>query len=92
MAYLHANRVIHRSLKSKNILCDRDNNLKIRDFGLHPVKDFVDSIETSANPEYQAPELLARQTIDDRIDVYSFSMVLVECVQSFLICYSFGLG
>lgn len=81
MAYLHANRVIHRSLKTKNILCDRDNNLKIRDFGLHPVKDFVDSIEASSNPEYQAPELLARQTIDDRIDVYSFSMVLVEYVR-----------
>jgi hypothetical protein len=82
LAYLHANRVMHRSLKSKNIIVDRDSHLRIRDHGLAAIKDWV-RLQSAAPPalgavEYEAPELLARRKYTEKVDVYAFGILLVE--------------
>jgi serine/threonine protein kinase len=51
MSYLHANGVVHRSLKTKNIIVDRQGNLKVKDYGLAPVKIFCEQAGAPNCPE-----------------------------------------
>ncbi len=98
MAYLHANQYVRRNFDDTEHTTRRhttpvlsyagvytvQGRLKIRDHGLIAVKDFVATQGDPSAPEYCSPELLARRPIDDRTDVYSFGMVLIEYVFVFL--------
>ncbi|GBG74265.1 hypothetical protein CBR_g18676 [Chara braunii] len=77
MLYLHAQRppLIHRDLKPANLLVDRQWRVKLCDFGLastHPIK------KGAGTPAYMARELLAGKPYNERVDVYSFGIVLWE--------------
>ncbi|XP_076912925.1 putative receptor-like protein kinase At5g59700 [Bidens hawaiensis] len=87
--YLHTDmegkpRIIHRDIKSDNILLDKNLNAKVGDFGLsriHPVKQqtstiYADSVvgtETYVDPEYWNTFKYKKET-----DIYSFGVVLFE--------------
>ena len=77
MAFLHAQspRIVHRDLKSHNLLLAADGRLKLCDFGLvhHPEPG-------AGTPQYMAPELLAgaRSGFSDRVDVFAFGVLLWE--------------
>jgi len=79
MQYMHMNQIIHRDLKSLNILLDSDDYPKICDFGMS--RDISEpSLRTGSVGTYQwmAPEVLDSREYDNKVDVYSFGIVLWE--------------
>lgn len=76
MSYLHTANVIHATLKPKNIILDKDMNAVIKDYGFLDIKDALspDDVE----PAYMAPEYLAGESYTEKIDVYSFGMLMYE--------------
>lgn len=95
MRYLHANRIIHRDLKSLNVLMDEDFHPRVCDFGISRCfsQELSNSIQISmtggiGSPLYMAPELLEGEDIyGSSIDVYAFAILAFEIVTG-LIPYS----
>ena len=80
MAYLHSRSppIVHRDLKSGNLLVDEDMHIKVSDFGLARTKT-ADGARTQVGTyAWMAPEVLEQKPYDERADVYSFSIVLWE--------------
>lgn len=80
---LHLQKILHRDLKSANILLDGQNNAKIADFGLSTVTGSIaKSRSARSNPAgtlpWMAPELHKRKSHSQETDVYSLGVVLWE--------------
>ncbi|WOH16455.1 hypothetical protein DCAR_0936008 [Daucus carota subsp. sativus] len=84
LEYLHGTSlpVIHRDMKSSNILLDDDYTPKISDFGLAKFGPQDDKSHTSSRvlgtKGYFAPEYVGTGHLTMQIDVYSFGVVLLE--------------
>eukprot|EP00002_Diphylleia_rotans_P019933 TRINITY_DN3855_c0_g1_i2.p2 TRINITY_DN3855_c0_g1~~TRINITY_DN3855_c0_g1_i2.p2 ORF type:complete len:1720 (-),score=293.72 TRINITY_DN3855_c0_g1_i2:217-5376(-) len=80
MAYLHglSPPIIHRDLKSANILLTESYNAKICDFGFARIKAYNKTMTKCGTFAYQAPEVMVGGRYDEKADVYSFSIVLWE--------------
>lgn len=80
MVYLHP-KIVHRDLKSQNVLLDSFGRAKVCDFGIAKFKDrtFVSTLNGQAGtPCYMAPELFDGAQVTEKVDVYSFSILLWE--------------
>ena len=80
VAYLHRNKILHRDIKSANILLNDEGYVKLADFGLGR-KTRLESYLTYkvVTLWYRAPELLLGcKTYGDKIDVWSIGCVVVE--------------
>eukprot|EP01087_Luapelamoeba_hula_P008577 TRINITY_DN2153_c2_g1_i1.p1 TRINITY_DN2153_c2_g1~~TRINITY_DN2153_c2_g1_i1.p1 ORF type:complete len:747 (+),score=124.57 TRINITY_DN2153_c2_g1_i1:301-2541(+) len=79
LAYLHSKNVLHRDLKSLNLLVDAYNNIKIADFGLSKTKEVGAQLKTYAGtPNWMAPEILRTELYTEKADIFSYGMVLWE--------------
>ena len=78
MEYLHRNSIIHRDLKSFNILLDENLNVKIADFGIARVKTNTSTMTTTGTIAWTAPEILRHEAYNEKSDVYSYAIVLWE--------------
>jgi serine/threonine-protein kinase len=77
----HKQGVIHRDLKSQNIIVNDTGELKIIDFGLASSAHMEGMTATGlilGTPEYMAPEQVAGKKADERADIYSFGIILYE--------------
>lgn len=72
--------IVHRDLKSPNLLVDKNWNVKVSDFGLSRLKHntFLSSKSTAGTPEWMAPEVLRNEPSNEKCDVYSFGVILWE--------------
>jgi len=82
MVYLHSMGVIHRDLKPANILVEswEEGKVKVCDFGLSKVvrkTEKKEENEALGSPQYAAPELAA-DNHDNKVDVFSFGIILWE--------------
>ncbi|CAL5206185.1 unnamed protein product [Lathyrus oleraceus] len=82
MNYLHTSHppVVHRDLKSPNLLVDRHWVVKVCDFGLSRMKHntYLSSKSCAGTPEWMAPEVLRNEPANEKCDVYSFGVILWE--------------
>ncbi|CAI9780200.1 unnamed protein product [Fraxinus pennsylvanica] len=82
MNYLHKRNppIVHRDLKSPNLLVDRKYTVKVCDFGLSRLKanTFLSSKTAAGTPEWMAPEVLRDEPSNEKSDVYSFGVILWE--------------
>ena len=87
--YLHKINIVHRDVKTANLLMDENDVVKIADFGVARVmaKDGVMTAETGTY-RWMAPEVIAHQVYNHKCDVYSFAITLWELVTGGDIPYS----
>ncbi|KAJ1727520.1 hypothetical protein LPJ72_005903 [Coemansia sp. Benny D160-2] len=86
VSYLHTRRpsVIHRDLKSMNVLISSDNRAKINDFGLARIRPRMNTMVHTAcgTPNWQAPEFWAsRPSYTEKVDVYACGLIFWEILQ-----------
>ncbi|WCJ42060.1 protein tyrosine kinase family protein [Euphorbia peplus] len=82
MNYLHncTPVIVHRDLKSPNLLVDKNWVVKVCDFGLSRMKHstFLSSRSTAGTAEWMAPEVLRNEPSNEKCDVYSYGVILWE--------------
>jgi Protein tyrosine and serine/threonine kinase len=83
MLYLHSSvpQILHRDLKSHNLLVDEHFRVKISDFGLSKVLEKSSTAQTMTScgtAAWAAPEVLRNARYTEKADVYSFGVVLWE--------------
>ncbi|XP_055960489.1 probable serine/threonine-protein kinase SIS8 isoform X2 [Mercurialis annua] len=82
MNYLHSctPMIVHRDLKSPNLLVDKNWVVKVCDFGLSRIKHstFLSSRSTAGTAEWMAPEVLRNEPSNEKCDVYSYGVILWE--------------
>ncbi|CAM4744124.1 unnamed protein product [Rotaria magnacalcarata] len=78
--YLHANKIVHRDLKSPNILIAENHVLKISDFGTSKqlAKKQGQIMSFNGTTAWMAPEVIRQELCSEKIDVWSFGIVLWE--------------
>ncbi|KAL2347323.1 hypothetical protein Fmac_001323 [Flemingia macrophylla] len=86
LAYLHEGcnpKIIHRDIKSANILLDNAYEARVADFGLARLTDDANthvSTRVMGTFGYMAPEYATSGKLTDRSDVFSFGVVLLELI------------
>ncbi|KAG1686212.1 hypothetical protein DVH05_007094 [Phytophthora capsici] len=81
LAYLHGRQpiIIHRDLKSLNVLLDNKLRAKLSDFGLSRERSSNDTMTNGVGTLlWTAPEILRGEAYSEKADVYSYAIVLSE--------------
>jgi len=83
MVHLHQEGIIHRDLSSRNILLTQTYDAKVSDFGMSRIMKSVDSGSTKSEVgpfRWMAPEALNDRSYSKAGDVWSFGVLLWECM------------
>jgi len=82
LSYAHGRKIVHRDIKSSNIMWTDDRIVKLMDFGLAKVIEEYKASQTvaSGTPYYMSPEQTLGGKIDHRTDIYSLGVTFFEMV------------
>jgi len=79
---IHDAGIVHRDLKTPNIMLDRTGNVRLMDFGIAKQTEAATDLTATGHivgtPEYMSPEQAMGQKIDARSDVYALGVVVFE--------------
>ncbi|KAJ6736904.1 ACT-LIKE TYROSINE KINASE FAMILY PROTEIN [Salix viminalis] len=79
MNYLHQNNIIHRDLKTANLLMDENEVVKVADFGVSRVQTQTEVMTAETGTyRWMAPEVIEHKPYDYKADVFSFGIVMWE--------------
>ncbi|PKI52419.1 hypothetical protein CRG98_027172 [Punica granatum] len=80
LSYLHSKKIVHRDVKTENMLLDSQRRMKIADFGVARVEaqNPRDMTGETGTLGYMAPEVLVGKPYSRSCDVYSFGICLWE--------------
>ena len=81
LAAAHKKEIIHRDIKSDNIMLTKEGQVKIMDFGLAKLKGatkLTKAGSTLGTAAYMSPEQASGEEVDQRSDIFSFGVVLYE--------------
>ncbi|KAL4436406.1 hypothetical protein ABPG77_009968 [Micractinium sp. CCAP 211/92] len=81
LCYLHHRRIVHLDLKSANILLSRHGTAKICDIGMARVlgnKEYLSMLSGMGTFAWSAPEVLSGRRCTEKVDLYSFGVVIWE--------------
>ena len=84
--YIHSKGIAHRDLKPENLLLDKDNKIKIIDFGLSNYFDGIQKLETPCgSPCYASPEMVGGNKYNGFfIDVWATGIILFAMLCGYL--------
>ncbi|XP_077967031.1 uncharacterized protein LOC120341809 [Styela clava] len=88
MSYLHAMQIIHRDLNSANCFVKQDGTIVVADFGLARIMQQQHSSSLNrrkrytvvGTPYWMAPEMLYHAKYNERVDIFSFGIVICEII------------
>lgn len=80
LAGVHAAGFIHHDMNPGNVMINRENHIKIIDFGLAVpnAPEFCKPGNRTGTLQYMAPELIRREAIDEKIDIFGFGAISFE--------------
>uniref|UniRef100_A0A8C5API1 Mitogen-activated protein kinase kinase kinase n=1 Tax=Gadus morhua TaxID=8049 RepID=A0A8C5API1_GADMO len=79
MNYLHLHKIIHRDLKSPNMLITHDDLVKISDFGTsRELSEKSTKMSFAGTVAWMAPEVIRNEPVSEKVDIWSFGVVLWE--------------
>nr|WIL05220.1 serine/threonine kinase [Pithovirus mammoth] len=81
--YLHSltPTIVHRDLKPSNLLIDNDANItKVADFGFARIKEENATMTRCGTPCWTAPEIIRGEKYDEKVDVFSFGIIMWQVV------------
>ncbi|KAJ3407341.1 Protein kinase [Chytriomyces hyalinus] len=83
LSFLHSKNIIHRDIKSDNILISRHGSVKLADFGFSAQLLSEKERRTSiiGTPYWMAPEVVKQQKYNHKIDSWSVGIVVIECIE-----------
>jgi TolB-like protein len=85
LAHAHRHQIIHRDVKTDNLMLTEDGTVKLTDFGLAKPRGstrLTKTGTTAGTAPYMSPEQLRGEEIDERSDIFSVGVVLYELATS----------